>query len=236
MPSDPGSPHALHVPAHKRSQQTPSVQKPLSHSPSIVHAVPKGSAPTHTPALQVEHSSRSPRGAPLTTTHIPSVPGSPHALHVPRRARSQHTPSTQKPLSQVALSEHALPRVPAVEHTPTSQNEHSSRSPRGAPLTGTHIPSKPGSAQPLHAPRHARSQHTPSVHSPDSHSPSMEHTLPSVPAPAPSSHAPASQVVQPVRPPRGAPLIGVHIPSNPGSPHALQVPRHARSQQTPSTQ
>ena len=30
MPSKPGSPHALQVPAHKRSQHTPSVQNPLS--------------------------------------------------------------------------------------------------------------------------------------------------------------------------------------------------------------
>jgi hypothetical protein len=48
VPTDPVTSHASHCPVHGTLQQTPSAQKPLSHTLASVHAAPAAIFGTHT--------------------------------------------------------------------------------------------------------------------------------------------------------------------------------------------
>lgn len=87
----------------------PAVQLAARHSVSEevkpVHALRV--APSHVARAQIStsvlgHALREPWGSPFTATHLPTLPGTSHASHVPEQAESQHTPSMQLPESHSA--------------------------------------------------------------------------------------------------------------------------------------
>jgi hypothetical protein len=93
-------------------------QAPASwHSSSAAHATEE--LPAHAPALQRStcvHASPSSHAVPVKSSQSPSTfapAAAEHASHAPpSQALEQHTPSTQKPLSQSPAAPHAAPGVP----------------------------------------------------------------------------------------------------------------------------
>ena len=81
-----GMSHASHWPLHAVSQQTPSAQCPVPHSPSDAHALPE------------------------FFWHVPSLPGIAHELPTSHDALAQQTPSVHVSGAVHPLApEHALP-------------------------------------------------------------------------------------------------------------------------------
>ncbi len=65
-------------------------------------------------------------------------------------------------------------QIPSPHGSATVPAGHDGRPPRGAPTTGVHLPSAPGTSHASHCPWQMRSQHTPSVQKP------LEHSAPPV--------------------------------------------------------
>jgi hypothetical protein len=131
-------------------------------------------------------------------------------------APSQHTESTQKPLTQSVLVAHEEPsdffptHVPAVHvlpatqseglaqvlaHAPAAQNRYGAqpvagREPWGEPVTAEHVPVLPATSHALHSPVHALSQQTESTQNGVPHVEASVHGAPRTPG----THAPALQV------------------------------------------
>jgi hypothetical protein len=105
------------------------------------------------------------------------------------------------------------------------------RTPRGVPLTATHWPTCPVSAQASHCPEHALSQQTPSVQWP-----LRQSSLRVQDCPCLILHAPAAVQVRVPAQLSGssAPATPTQVPFAPV--HAWQVPQAAVPQQRPSTQ
>lgn len=67
------------------------------------------------------HCARIPRGMPITAVQAPRAPATLHASHWPPQARSQHTPSTQKPETHSLAAEHIPPLGRRPMQTPITQ-------------------------------------------------------------------------------------------------------------------
>jgi hypothetical protein len=97
VPTEPPTSHASHCPPHARSQQTPSAQKPLPHSPLEPH------------------------GLPLRLAHCPDAAPTLHALPVAQPFERQQTPSTQydeahdAPVVQCVLAPSRGRQAPALQ-------------------------------------------------------------------------------------------------------------------------
>lgn len=76
------------------------LQAPPQLDPSLVHAV------------------RSPWGAPVAATQVPTLPVTSQASHCPLQPVSQHTPSAQWAELQAPLRLHVAPFVSSGRHTP----------------------------------------------------------------------------------------------------------------------
>ncbi len=99
VPRDDATSQRRHMPVHVVLQHTPSMQRLLRHSASIVHVAP--SVPRHTPAplhaIGATHVTGSdvPDG---TSAHVPSDVDSEHVSHTSVHGEPQHTMSTQRVL------------------------------------------------------------------------------------------------------------------------------------------
>ena len=115
FPHAPAALHALHVPVHALSQQTPSVQKPLKQS-----ALPPGQAAPSSP-LQAPLPSQETAAPEHIIMAIvsswpdgileqsPVFPTKPHDLQVVVQVFSQQYPSAQVLLRQLAFPAHVCP-------------------------------------------------------------------------------------------------------------------------------
>jgi hypothetical protein len=98
VPSEPGSPHDWQVPQVAPPQQTPSTQFPDAHSLENAHAFPR--TLRHAPApSQIESPLQLSSVAFLIGEQVPTLPVSAQPSQDPPHARSQQTPSTQKPVA-----------------------------------------------------------------------------------------------------------------------------------------
>jgi hypothetical protein len=211
VPSAPETLQASHGPVQETPQQTPSVQYPEAHWPARTHAVPEASSGWHVPSAAQKVS--------------------------PLQAQSSRQGLTQAPApSQVNAPQRDSGSVPAAY--------------------GVQPPSKPGTLHASQAPLQAPLQHTPSTQRPDAQSEPWPHARPLPLGPLqvppvqvlPDLHSAlevqvASQLPAPeqVPPPHSdstsdPAASAVHVPSSPGTSHAMQVPLQPESQQTPSTQ
>jgi hypothetical protein len=111
----PTLPMALHVrqaAVHAVAQQTPSMQKPLVHSADIAHIWP--SSFLHVPRPSHEFVPIQPGKSSFalgTFVHVPTLPATLQALHVPAHVALQQTPSTQKPLKQSPAAPQTAPLI-----------------------------------------------------------------------------------------------------------------------------
>lgn len=103
-PIEPGRLQALQASVHPDWQQTPSTQKPETHSPAVEQLSPMSSVPLHAPFT---HSAEALQSASLV--QLVRQPEASQRAHWPSQADSQQAPSTQKPLSQAASEEQAAP-------------------------------------------------------------------------------------------------------------------------------
>jgi hypothetical protein len=156
--------HASHVPVHALSQQTPSAQCPLAHSPSRPHA-PLVFVDTHVPAEQYAEAVQSPSPAQLVRHATP--------------AASQR----YAPHKVVTVGRHA--RLPLQTPVPCVPETHIEA---GHSTSGS-VPSGMGQHTPLvwlvfaalhawHVPVHAALQQRPSVQNPLAQSPFAVHGSP----------------------------------------------------------
>jgi len=99
VPAAPGAVHVWQLLAlHGPSQQTPSTQFPDAHSLGLVHALPRSLRQAPSPS-QVDAPPHTSSVAFLIGEQVPTLPVSAQLSQEPSHARSQQTPSTQKPLA-----------------------------------------------------------------------------------------------------------------------------------------
>ena len=103
--------HTSQAPPHAELQHTPSAHDPLAHCVPALHAWPLRSlhAPVASQVL-VATGQLSASSAFVTGEHVPGVAPL-HAWQAPHDPLSQHTPSTQKPVSHCVPLVHAPPCV-----------------------------------------------------------------------------------------------------------------------------
>lgn len=94
-PIEPGRLQALQASVHPDWQQTPSTQKPETHSPAVEQLSPMSSVPLHAPFT---HSAEALQSASLV--QLVRQPEASQRAHWPSQAESQQTPSTQWPEAQ----------------------------------------------------------------------------------------------------------------------------------------
>lgn len=88
--------------------------------------------PLHAPPHDepsVAHAGRPPTGLPVTGEHLPADPGRLHAWHCPPHPVSQHTPSTQLPLTHPSAFVHAAPFCARAWHVPPLHQSPDTQSP-----------------------------------------------------------------------------------------------------------
>jgi len=171
---------AWQAPAQAVLQHTPSTQLPLWHSELNVQAVPFASVVHKLVPLQTvapEHSSSGSVPAAMRP-HVPSVPlpflAAVQARQVPVHNWSQHTPSTQSPLAQVAPVLQAVPSGSPTQTPLPLQTPEPVHSLSGS-VPGLILKQKPSGTDVfawVHAwqvPVHALLQHTPSTQLPLPH-------------------------------------------------------------------
>jgi hypothetical protein len=110
IPTLPARSHAWQVPVHAMSQQTPSAQKLLWHSPAVTHGLPMGNwqLPAPSQAFGAEHVPVS--VCPMRTfEHVPRLPATLHALQVAVQVVLQQRPSTQLALWHSLPAPHVCP-------------------------------------------------------------------------------------------------------------------------------
>ena len=194
-----------------------------------------------------------PAGPHAPFTHSPDAHSAPDAHPLPLGSVPRHTPATQSELALHWPSPAQEERQrPAPSHRPPPHSLAGS-----VPATAAvQAPALPGRLHASHGPAHALPQHTPSAQWPDAQSAALKQVAPScrsgtqVPneqwLPAlqseSSRHGDSQldiplQVAAPHSPAGSVPAAyGVQPPTSPGTLHASQVPSHALSQHTPSTQ
>ena len=236
VPSAPATLHALHVPPQVLSQQTPSVQKPLRHSP----APPQEAPLTFTQAPVPLHTS-----APLhslagsvfvgTLLQMPGVAPRLQVLQVPEQAFSQQTLSTQKPLRHSAFSAQPPPFT-FLQLPVASQVAPAPQVSCWPAATGAQTPMEPALLHVWQSPLHALLQQTPSTQMPLWHSPFATQADPFGSSQSPNAlHSDARHSLS-------GSLFVATFPQTPFAPpvfaalHALHVPVQALLQQTPSVQ
>jgi hypothetical protein len=191
-PIDDSSAQLRHAPPHATSQQTPSTQKLLRHSPAPAHGWPLGLRPQLPLASQTLPSTQSPspvqraRHAPSRQrngehTCTPGVRQVPMPLHVP--AVFRRSPPLQVGATQtVSAAYSAQPPMPS--HVPVCPHDAAPLSLQiacGSALpasTGQHAPERPTRLQLTHGPLQATLQQTPSAQKPDAQSVFFWHTAP----------------------------------------------------------
>jgi hypothetical protein len=106
------APVALH---DAGSVATPSLhaasRQPTSAPTNCLHVVasfPSQSVAVHGSAPGFAHA-RAPCGVPPMVVHVPAAPATSHASHAPLHARSQHRPSTHRPVPHSASTAHVDP-------------------------------------------------------------------------------------------------------------------------------
>lgn len=180
VPTRPGTTQEWHFSLHARSQQTPSEQCPVAHSPSTVQRrSPPGMA-----------------GAPASVTGGTQAPDR-HEVPVAQSVSLVQLVAQPVPLhaygAQDAVVTSQAPDAPqaAVVATPSEQVGfgHAIRAPWGAPVTAPQVPGALGRSHASHWPAHARSQHAPSTQNPLAHSEPAPHLPPRVDLP---THAPVA--------------------------------------------
>jgi hypothetical protein len=243
--------HAWQRPSHATLQQTPSVQMPLEHSASIVHAKPFGKTAHAWTALQVVAPGHSASGSVLVAIgpHVPFVPepflAVEHAWQVPLQALLQQTPSTQFPLVHSALIEHAAPFVKSKHDEPPLHDVAPAHSLSGSRFAAIapHVPSAPEfffvAVQALQSVLQTELQQTPSTQKLLVHSPLLVQLIPF----ASSEHVPAPLHDNPPKHSLSGSRPTPMLPQTPLTPEpfftavqAWQVPVQPALQQTPSTQ
>jgi hypothetical protein len=144
VPALPGRLHARQVPVHAPSQHTPSTQLPEAHSAAPAQDSPSPRLSAQVPALQkafglqsgwsaqperqllppphqvTPHSPAGSRPAG-TALHVPSLPVTLQASHVPAQPVSQQTPSTQEADAHWPAVVQAWPSPLRAAHAPASQ-------------------------------------------------------------------------------------------------------------------
>ncbi len=150
------------------------MQLPLWHSFPTEHAFPFPSSAPHPPLpLQLIAPAHSFAGSvPFGMfVHVPSEPGTLHAMHVPEHALLQQNPSTQSPSAHSFAAAQACPfdflHAPVPSQT-WATPAHSSIGSCPAAI-GEHVPTSPGRLHAWHVPAHALLQHTPSTQFPPAH-------------------------------------------------------------------
>lgn len=241
-PTFPEMPQDLHAVVHAELQQYPSAQNPLRHSVAAVQTCPVSFL--HTPMPSQDWVAPEHTGTPLvsscpdaTLEQVPTAPVMLHDLHVPLHATLQQTPSKHWPLT------HSLP---VVQDCPLSDLHAPEASQLFGPLhtlagtlsspdvSGVQIPTLPMTLQARHAVVHALEQQTPSTQKLLTQSVAAAHACPSSFLHVP---APSHEFVPVHAGPSSLPFDTLtHLPTLPGTLHALQELPHAASQQTPSTQ
>jgi hypothetical protein len=93
------------VPQEALPQQTPSTQLPVAQSLANAQAFPTTLRQAPEPS-QVESPEHPSSVAFLSGEHVPTLPVCAQLSQVPSQARSQQTPSTQKPLAHCAPTVH----------------------------------------------------------------------------------------------------------------------------------
>lgn len=103
LPRLPVTLQALHCAAQAFSQQTPSTQKPLTQSLFVEHPWPSSLLQEPSPSQELLFTHVGASSADLGTfTHVPRLPATLHARHVPEQALLQQTESTQLAFTQSA--------------------------------------------------------------------------------------------------------------------------------------
>lgn len=141
----------------------------LAKPAQVVASLPSQLRAAHTWPPPASHAVRAPCGCPPTTVeHVPIAPARSQAAHCSVHARSQHTPSTQKPLA------------------------HSVAEPHEVPFVFAQVPALPAALQAAPLPQLASAQQTPSVQkAPAGH---REASLQASPSFESATHAPETQV------------------------------------------
>lgn len=176
-------------------QRPASQRAPVPQSPSLLHAG------TQAPSRHA----RSPQSCAAGLTQRPA----------PSQVDAETAPSpTQVGAAQTAVASgkpHRSPWTPS--HVPWQGPvpAHAARPPRGAPVTGVHVPSWPSTSQASHAPVHAELQHTPSTQAPVPHS---SVALQRSPAAFTGEHTPALHQC-----PAAQSLATAHVPAQASAPH-----------------
>jgi len=215
VPTCPARLHAQHLVVHAPSQHTPSAQYPVRQSVPSEHPCPcvvlhppapsQALPPVHVPSVN-------PHG---TLAHVPRLPETLHAWHVPVHEVAQHTPSTHRFDRHSLAPTHVWPfcflQLPAPSHA--SGATHAPAGWLSCVPAGVTLPQVPV-AHVLHAAVHASLQHFPSLQNPEAHSPAPLHVcvLLFLHPPAPSQALGATQ----------APSIwsagtGLHVPTAPAT-------------------
>jgi len=206
-----------------------------------VRSVPSQLPPHTEPSLA--HAVRGEMGAPDTAVHVPTVPVRLHASHCPPQAELQHTPSAQLADEHSFAAVHVAPfaffavHVPALQKSPETQSLSAVQALRHAVVPQTYgahdvvtaVGHVPAPSQP------AATVATPPVQLAERQlveAPGYVHAVRDAP-----SHEPPHEVPVPVhavRPPTGAPVTALHVPTEPVALHVSHCPAQAESQQTPS--
>ena len=183
VPTEPALLHAWQVPAHVVLQHTPSTQLPLVHSALMEQALPLPSS-AHAPApLHVVAPVHSFAGSVFAGTfeHVPTLPATLHAWHVPLQVELQQYPSTQFALRHSVAVAHTSPVT--FLHTDAEQTCVPAHSLSGSVpfVMAAHVPFVPpvfAAEQAWQAPVHVELQQKPSTHAPLEHSAFAEHAAP----------------------------------------------------------
>jgi len=156
--------HAMQVPLHAVSQQTPSAQWRLSHAASDMQGAPSGWRGWHAPPMQRKPAAQSAVSSQLAgqvmaspvhssppqvgegaapagaTLQVPTAPSRLHRSHPAVQGPLQHTPSAQKPEAhsapplQEAPSTFFGPHVPAWQKLPALQSVSALHEARQVPV------------------------------------------------------------------------------------------------------
>jgi hypothetical protein len=162
--ASPSSEHTLSALVH-----TPAAQRlPGAHSASVAHALAQA-----LPSAAQRYGAQ----ARFTSAGHPPLPSQ---LAAAISTPAAHAPTRQL-VSAPASAAQRLPSLPsqAAVSQALAPFAQGTLAPCGAPLTGLHLPTLPGTSHAWHCPAQRPSQQTPSTHAPEPHSPSLVHATPS---------------------------------------------------------
>jgi hypothetical protein len=193
VPFLPATLHASHWPVQSPSQQTPSTQRRLAHSPSREQSPPIGERGVHTPARQNRLASLHDSSVEQPSHLIgPQIPGAQSCVRTAGQIPepSQNSCSVAVPLVQVGARHSWL--EPGIvhdclvtpSHTPSQPvplPTHAARGETGEPVTAVQVPCAPVKLHASHCPAQSELQHTPSTQKFDWHWPAEVQGIPAGP-------------------------------------------------------